>query len=79
MCVCVFSFLVLAIAENREIKGSIGGVAADSTADKVWLVLQAVGDIAFAYPYMVILLEIQVCSLCLCLPSAVFEVFLVQY
>ncbi|XP_058213798.1 probable amino acid permease 7 [Rhododendron vialii] len=47
------------VVENREIKGSIGGVAADSTADKVWLVLQAIGDIAFAYPYTVILLEIQ--------------------
>jgi amino acid permease len=47
------------VVDNREIKGSIGGVAADSSADKVWLVLQALGDIAFAYPYSVILLEIQ--------------------
>ncbi|KAG5550922.1 hypothetical protein RHGRI_009373 [Rhododendron griersonianum] len=47
------------VIENREIKGSIVGVTADSVADKVWLVLQAVGDIAFAYPYSVILLEIQ--------------------
>ncbi|KAG5547480.1 hypothetical protein RHGRI_013241 [Rhododendron griersonianum] len=47
------------VVENREIKGSIGGVAADSTADKVWLVLQALGDIAFASSYSVILLEIQ--------------------
>lgn len=62
----MFNFLAFAIAENREIKGSIVGVTADSVADKVWLVLQAVGDIAFAYPYSVILLEIQVCGYVFC-------------
>ena len=29
-------------------------------ADKLWLAFQAIGDIAFAYPYSIILLEIQV-------------------
>nr|XP_043621256.1 probable amino acid permease 7 [Erigeron canadensis] len=44
---------------NGEIKGSIGGAPAASAADKVWLVFQGLGDIAFAYPYSIILLEIQ--------------------
>jgi hypothetical protein len=29
-------------------------------AQKVWRVAQAIGDIAFAYPYTIVLLEIQV-------------------
>ena len=40
--------------------GSITGVSAKSLADKLWLVFQALGDIAYSYPYSVILLEIQV-------------------
>ena len=40
--------------------GSIGGVPGASAVDKVWLVFQGLGDIAFAYPYSIILLEIQV-------------------
>ncbi|GKD86733.1 probable amino acid permease 7, partial [Tanacetum coccineum] len=44
---------------NGEIMGSIGGVPAASAVDKVWLVFQGLGDIAFAYPYSIILLEIQ--------------------
>ena len=40
--------------------GSIGGVPSASAADKAWLVFQGLGDIAFAYPYSMILLEIQV-------------------
>ncbi|CAL5405216.1 unnamed protein product [Camellia sinensis] len=47
------------VIENGEIKGSIGGVSADSAVDKLWLILQALGDIAFAYPYSIILFEIQ--------------------
>lgn len=42
------------------IKGSIRGVPADTTAEKLFLMFQALGDIAFAYPYALILLEIQV-------------------
>lgn len=53
-------FLSPMIAENGRIQGSITGVPADSVADKLWLVFQALGDIAFAYPYSIILLEIQV-------------------
>ncbi|GFP99118.1 probable amino acid permease 7 [Phtheirospermum japonicum] len=47
------------VVENREVKGSIGGVPAHSSAQKMWLVFQALGDIAFAYPYTQIVLEIQ--------------------
>ncbi|XP_052207864.1 probable amino acid permease 7 isoform X2 [Diospyros lotus] len=47
------------VLENGTVKGSIGGVPAKSTAEKTWLVFQGLGDIAFAYPYTIILLEIQ--------------------
>ncbi|XVF70969.1 hypothetical protein PTKIN_Ptkin11bG0204800 [Pterospermum kingtungense] len=47
------------VVENGEIKGSITGVSAANVADKLWLAFQALGDIAFAYPYSIILLEIQ--------------------
>jgi len=40
--------------------GSITGIPASNTANKLWLVFQALGDIAFAYPYALLLLEIQV-------------------
>ncbi|KAL5803779.1 hypothetical protein ACOSQ3_030579 [Xanthoceras sorbifolium] len=47
------------VIEKGRIKGSITGVAVVNTADKLWLAFQALGDIAFSYPYAVILLEIQ--------------------
>ncbi|GLT63063.1 hypothetical protein SLA2020_356560 [Shorea laevis] len=47
------------VIENGRIKGSITGVPAANIADKMWLVFQALGDIAFSYPYTIILLEIQ--------------------
>ncbi|KAH6767915.1 amino acid permease 7 [Perilla frutescens var. frutescens] len=47
------------VIENGEIKGSIGGVPASNAADKVGLVAQALGDIAFAFPFSVIFLEIM--------------------
>ncbi|CAI9088868.1 OLC1v1023316C1 [Oldenlandia corymbosa var. corymbosa] len=47
------------IIENGKILGSITGIPSTSTANKLWLVFQALGDIAFAYPYSIILLEIQ--------------------
>lgn len=52
--------LIFLTAENGRIKGSITGVSAANSADKIWLVFQALGDIAFSYPYTLILLEIQV-------------------
>ncbi|KAI3675733.1 hypothetical protein L1987_85325 [Smallanthus sonchifolius] len=44
---------------NGKIKGSIGGVPTDKPIQKVWLVAQAIGDIAFAYPFPLIFLETQ--------------------
>ncbi|KAJ6802920.1 putative amino acid permease 7 [Iris pallida] len=44
---------------NGRIKGGIGGIPMPTPAQKVWRVSQALGDIAFAYPYSLILLEIQ--------------------
>ncbi|KAL4579948.1 hypothetical protein LXL04_016119 [Taraxacum kok-saghyz] len=44
---------------NGKIAGSITGVPSASIAHKSWLTFQALGDIAFAYPYALILLEIQ--------------------
>ncbi|POO02890.1 Amino acid transporter, transmembrane domain containing protein [Trema orientale] len=47
------------VIENGTIQGSITGVPTTNMANKLWLVFQALGDIAFAYPYSIILLEIQ--------------------
>ncbi|CAI9787827.1 unnamed protein product [Fraxinus pennsylvanica] len=47
------------VIENGEIKGSIGGVPTSNPTKKVWAVSQALGDIAFAFPFSVIFLEIQ--------------------
>lgn len=48
------------MAENGEVLGSISGVPAISSASKTWIVFEAIGDIAFAFPYSMIVLEIQV-------------------
>lgn len=45
---------------NGKIEGSIGGVPTDKPIQKVWLVAQAIGDIAFSYPFPLVFLEIQV-------------------
>jgi len=45
------------------IKGSITGAPAATRVKKLWLVFEALGDIAYAYPYALILFEIQVCPL----------------
>ncbi|KAJ4725421.1 Amino acid permease [Melia azedarach] len=47
------------VIENGRIKGSVTGVPSTSIARKLFLAFQALGDIAFAYPYAIILLEIQ--------------------
>ncbi|XP_065859098.1 probable amino acid permease 7 [Euphorbia lathyris] len=54
-----FALGVAQVAENGYIMGSITGVSAATTTDKIWNISQAIGDIAFAFPYSVILLEIQ--------------------
>ncbi|ERN19080.1 hypothetical protein AMTR_s00061p00112270 [Amborella trichopoda] len=45
--------------ENGKIYGNITGVAMSSTVAKLSRVCQALGDIAFAYPYSIVLIEIQ--------------------
>ncbi|XP_070037645.1 probable amino acid permease 7 isoform X1 [Nicotiana tomentosiformis] len=47
------------VIENGEIKGSITGLTSSTAAEKLWLVAQALGDIAFAFPFSLIFLEIQ--------------------
>ncbi|XP_038686448.1 probable amino acid permease 7 isoform X1 [Tripterygium wilfordii] len=54
-----FGLGVAQVIENGRIQGSISGVAEANIADKLWLAFQALGDVAFAYPYSLILLEIQ--------------------
>ncbi|KAM3225420.1 hypothetical protein ACQJBY_058275 [Aegilops geniculata] len=47
------------VIENGVIKGGIGGIPLVSPMQKVWRVAQSLGDIAFAYPYTLVLLEIE--------------------
>ncbi|KAK4278220.1 hypothetical protein QN277_016094 [Acacia crassicarpa] len=52
----------LAVAQiigNGFIMGSTYGIHTHSVTAKFWLVAQALGDIAFSYPFSVILIEIQ--------------------
>ncbi|KAL3848673.1 hypothetical protein ACJIZ3_010555 [Penstemon smallii] len=44
---------------NGEIRGDIAGVSTTSVTQKVWLSAQAIGDIAFAFTYNIILLDIE--------------------
>jgi len=48
------------VIENKKIDGTVAGVTDVPKAQKVWGSLQALGDIAFAYSYSMILIEIQV-------------------
>ncbi|KAL7585105.1 probable amino acid permease 7 isoform X1 [Lactuca sativa] len=50
---------VAKVIENGRIDGSINGVPAGNVPLKLLLAFQALGDIAFAYPYSIIFLEIQ--------------------
>ncbi|XP_054805060.1 amino acid permease 2-like isoform X2 [Prosopis cineraria] len=49
------------VAESGKIKGSLTGMSIGtvSEAHKIWRTFQAFGDIAFAYSYAVVLIEIQ--------------------
>ncbi|KAJ1397073.1 Amino acid transporter, transmembrane domain [Sesbania bispinosa] len=49
------------VIENRSIKGSLTGISVDTVTQtqKVWRSFQALGNIAFAYSYSMILIEIQ--------------------
>ncbi|KAL7216510.1 hypothetical protein ACSBR1_028452 [Camellia fascicularis] len=44
---------------DGKIKGDIYGVYKTTVVEKVWVVAQAIGDIAFAFTYNIILLEIE--------------------
>ncbi|XP_076908495.1 putative amino acid permease 7 [Bidens hawaiensis] len=47
------------IAEQGEIKGSVTGISTTNPTQKVWLVAQAIGDVAFSNSFSLIILEIQ--------------------
>ncbi|ESQ31033.1 hypothetical protein EUTSA_v10011449mg [Eutrema salsugineum] len=49
------------VVENKEIKGTLTGVSIGTVTptDKVWRTFQSLGNIAFAYAYSMILIEIQ--------------------
>ncbi|KAI8012007.1 putative amino acid permease 7 [Camellia lanceoleosa] len=49
----------IGLAGDGVIKGNIARVSTATTLEKLWLVSQALGDIAFAYPYSIILVEIR--------------------
>lgn len=51
---------LVALAENGAIMGSVTGVPTAKITDKIWLIFQALGDIAYSYPYSMLFLEIQV-------------------
>ncbi|KAL9233362.1 hypothetical protein vseg_008377 [Gypsophila vaccaria] len=56
--------LVLGIAQvaaNKTIKGSLSGISVGKVTEtqKIWRSFQALGDIAFAYSFSIILIEIQ--------------------
>eukprot|EP00253_Pinus_taeda_P020523 PITA_20523 len=50
------------VIENGEIHGTLGGISTTVTltrAQKVWRILPALGDIAFAFPFTPLVIEIQ--------------------
>nr|GMD97348.1 probable amino acid permease 7 isoform X1 [Ipomoea batatas] len=52
------------VIDNGEIKGGIGGWPSPNAGKKIWSVAEALGNIAFAFPFSVIFLEIQVQQFC---------------
>ncbi|RDX69295.1 putative amino acid permease 7, partial [Mucuna pruriens] len=50
---------VATVIENGRVMGSITGIPTANIVNKLWLIFQALGDISFAYPYALLLLEIQ--------------------
>ncbi|KAE8820057.1 amino acid permease [Hordeum vulgare] len=52
---------IVQVVANKGVKGSLTGISIGvvTPMDKVWRSLQAFGDIAFAYSYSLILIEIQ--------------------
>lgn len=64
---------IVQFASNQVIRGSLVGVMPGtmgvSLAYKLWQAFQALGNIAFAYTYAILLVEIQVCISCIMLPN----------
>lgn len=54
-----FALGVAKVIGHGYVMGSFSGVSTTSRIEKMWLVAQALGDIAFAYPYSLVLIEIQ--------------------
>lgn len=59
-----YSSIVLALSvgktvERGHVSGTATGVVSESPTEKTWLVFQALGNIAFAYSFSMILIEIQ--------------------
>ncbi|GLT55647.1 hypothetical protein SLA2020_287520 [Shorea laevis] len=50
---------LLEVLENGHVKGSIAGVTTGTFVEKVWLTSQSVGNIAFVFPFSLIVFEIQ--------------------
>ncbi|RWV96598.1 hypothetical protein GW17_00040675 [Ensete ventricosum] len=52
---------IVQVIKNGGVKGSLTGISIGTVSemDKIWRSLQAFGDIAFAYSYSIILIEIQ--------------------
>ncbi|KVH99218.1 hypothetical protein Ccrd_022559 [Cynara cardunculus var. scolymus] len=60
-----FIGMALGIAQvigQGKIEGSINGISTVNHTQKIWLVAQALGDIAFSFTFSLILLEIQIYS-----------------
>lgn len=60
----MFFCLTDSYTANGTVKGTLTGGGAEivSTTKKVMGIFQAIGNIAFAYSYSQILIEIQVCT-----------------
>ncbi|KAJ4838125.1 hypothetical protein Tsubulata_045027 [Turnera subulata] len=54
-----FGLGIAKVIENERIKGGITGVLASTPTKKLWLTFEALGNVAYAYPYSLIVLEIQ--------------------
>ncbi|XP_071733722.1 probable amino acid permease 7 isoform X2 [Rutidosis leptorrhynchoides] len=54
-----FGLGIAKVIDNGKVDGSIYGVTAVNAPVKLWLTFQAIGDVAFAYPYSLVFLEIQ--------------------
>ncbi|KAF5773986.1 putative amino acid transporter, transmembrane domain-containing protein [Helianthus annuus] len=54
-----FGLGIAKVIENGKIEGGVYGASAVTAPAKLWLTFQAIGDVAFAYPYSLVFLEIQ--------------------